>query len=199
MASVIWLAVFLVVLLAAALTFLYLHAMRQMREQAAASQEMLAKLAEASVLQGKLAMETAESMSAESRSQISELSEALQETTTTLLTTTQQALDLSLTRALDGSNRSTERMATLLSTATTLLGTKDPIAFQQVRGADFTPGDPSVPYPAMDEADNERVLAEQQANIAKLDEAAALLANFGVTGDSDAGRIAGAYSFNPAE
>lgn len=93
-------------------------------------------------------------------------------------TLTQKSMDLSLTRALDGSNKQMERMASTLQSALTMLGTKDPIAYQQVYAPTANESsDDGRPYTATDE------VVEEQLRQAEAERVNIMLAQLGSLGN----------------
>ncbi len=189
MESVIWLTILLAALflmLAATLVMLYLHALRMMRFQMAEQSTFLSKLAEASVQLSQNAQDSAEQAVEQNRTTLKEVLTATISELDRQQNLLQKAMDLSLTRALDGSNTSQARMASTLQSAIALLGTKDPLAYQQVHGPAVPQDSAAEPYTAVDDV----------ANMAALDEAQALLERMGGLGDAGTGPRP--YSFTAA-
>jgi hypothetical protein len=154
MESLIWLAVLLIVFFALVtgfLIFLYLQTSKSL----------------SSATLGQLEAVSALYRDAESRSQSQQLAsqKASSEAVTLTLTEIQkahhqalQAVDLSYTRALNGTNQQTETLSRILKDSLTLLGTKDPIAYQMAQGASSLPREtPGESYTAMDETEEKRI------------------------------------------
>jgi hypothetical protein len=185
------LGAFLLLLIAAALVFLYLQALRQMRLQAQEQANFFTKAAE---YQTQLALNSTQQQenSMESARETMErtFQAAIEEMKRQQIMST-QAQDLTLTRALDGSNTTTQRLAQLLQSAVTMLATKDPIAYAQVYGPAAPQGNDPTPYTAVDEGAIAQIAAQQE-NLRRLDEAAQLLETLGV---SDGGAGSGSFAF----
>lgn len=161
MDSLVWLTVLLIVFFALVtgfLIFLYLQTSRAL----------------SSATLGQLEAVSALYRDAEKRSQEQQQSsqKALAEAVTLTLGEIQkshqqalQSVDLSYTRALSGTNQQTETLSRILKDSLTLLGTKDPIAYQMAQGASSLPREtPGASYTAMDEAVENRATEDFARN-----------------------------------
>lgn len=190
MESPIWLTTLLVtlfLLLAAALIFLFVMASRQQRRLQEEHSSAMAKTLEISLLlsersetQTQDVLRAASQTNREFLKETTERIWAEMERTQLLM---QKSMDLSLTRALDGSNKSQERTASTLASAIAMLGTKDTLAYHQVYGSSLPLQQGGEPYTAADDtyvAD----LAQRQADLEAADAALALINSLGVPGGS---------------
>lgn len=183
------LAFFLILVIGLAL--LYLHLTKGVRTAANQQAEFLAKTLEIQVALTENSREAVESQLEATAKREQQFLEKMAAETASRLEANQQAtirtIDLMATRATTGSQTSSLQIMETLKSTLTLLGTKDPIAYQMVRGASPIPDDGDTsPYTSADE------VALQQAQLADLDAAAKILENLGMV-DDGAG-IAGSYS-----
>jgi hypothetical protein len=157
MESLIWLAVLLIVFFALVtgfLIFLYLQTSKSL----------------SSATLGQLEAVSALYRDAESRSQEQQKASQKSSSEAVILTLGEiqkahqqalQAVDLSYTRALSGTNQQTETLSRILKDSLTLLGTKDPIAYQMAQGASSLPREQAgESYTAMDETEEKRSLED---------------------------------------
>ena len=172
-------------ILCSLLVFLYLQAVRQMRDSYQQQGEALAKTVEIQLHLAENGRESLESQQSEAAKSLGQLTQSLlSETVTTLESNQQQAIrtiDLMATRQMNGSQAFVQQTSDTLRSAVTLLGTKDPVAYQMVKGASLPDTDPGQPYTSVDE------VAEQQARLVALDEAERYLQSMGVTPNGDTG------------
>ena len=189
MESLIWLAILLIVFFALVtgfLIFLYLQTSRAL----------------SSATLGQLEAVSALYRDAENRSQSQQLAnqkssaEAVALTLSEIQKAHQQALqsvDLSYTRALSGTNQQTETLSRILKDSLTLLGTKDPIAYQMAMGASSLPRESAgESYTAMDETQENRATAEfAQVYLERMVNNASANTPAGTPGASPFGEFAG--------
>ena len=178
MNSEIWLTVLLLVfflILAAGLVALYLSSLKEMKRQALAQSDFLAKTLEIQVTMGEHARISLAETAKKDREFLGQLTA---ETATRLETNQQQTIktiDLMATRATAGLQALSLQTSESLRSTLVMLGTKDPLAYQMVSGASPIPGeDPLAPYAGADE------VAETQARVAALDEAEQMLRALGI-------------------
>jgi hypothetical protein len=153
----------LFLILSTTLVLLYLMALRQSRASLTQQSEFLSTATEIAIAQARQAQEAAEAQMADNQSRFDRTIETLTQELARSQTLTQRSMDLTLTRALDGSNKVTERVQATLQSTLTMLGTKDPIAYSQVfSGASPTSDSGTGAYTSVDE------IAEQEAREAAL-------------------------------
>lgn len=154
-------------LLAGVLIFLYLQAKKQMQENLGQQSEFLSKATEIALLQATKAQESAEEQAADNQSRFERVTALLTSELQRQQELSQKSQDLTLTRALSGSSETMKQVMSLLTSATTMLGTKDPIAYNQVSsGQSFSQDDSSTPYTHVDQA--AEAAAEEAAKQAAL-------------------------------
>jgi hypothetical protein len=190
MESLAWLTSLLVILfllLAGTLIFLFVAASRQQRRLQEEHSSAMAKTLEISLLLSERSQEQTEdvlrSAAQTSRDFLKETTERVWAEMERAQALTQKSMDLSLTRALDGSNKSQERIASTLSSAIAMLGTKDTLAYHQVNGSSIPLELGGEPYTAADDTYVAN-LAQRQADLEAADAALALINSLGVPGGS---------------
>lgn len=127
----------------------------------------------------------------ESLSETSSRNSASLEALTKALSMMQQQQTTSMSKvaeaAMFGASSSVESAMKLVRDTTTLLGTKDPIAYQQVLGATatpFAPEDSLTPYTSTDGLSQQDAL-EQEAKVAQVESLLQSMMNFGGANDVD--------------
>lgn len=184
--SIVFMAVFATLLIVGVTLFLYVRAETSLQRQSAETAQLIQQVTTLSLQsaeQHRSAIEDVLDRTSSSQSEMLDAVTTRMETSTELA---QKSMDLTLTRALDGLVRTTTHVTTALQASMALQRTSDTVAFSQVMSA-ATPSDSSSdPYPGMDEAEEQRLIEEQQASLAKLDGAISLLKGMGVT-DGSAG------------
>lgn len=185
MDSLLWLTILLLaffLILVTGLVLLYLHTLRGMRAAAEQQAEFLSKTLEIQVTLAENSRESAEHQMEQVAKREQDFLEKLLTQTATRLETNQQqtikTIDLMATRVTTGLQTLNSQTTETLRSTLTMLGTKDPVAYQMVRGASPIPEDNDPrPYTSADE------IAEQQARMADLDAAQRLLEGLGMVDD----------------
>jgi len=180
-----WLTVLLLLfflILATGLVLLYLSTLREMKRQQLAQSEFLAKTLEIQVTLSENARESLQEQQNEiAKSDREFLNRMTVETANRLEANQQQTIktiDLMATRAANGLTVLNGQTTEVLQATLAMLGTKDPLAYQMVRGASPIPDDGSVsPYTAADQ------VAEKEAEIESLNAAQRLLESMGLVND----------------
>ena len=183
--SEIWFAIFPLIL-AILLSALFLYLLRQERKRADDLASTLAQAVDLKMTLMAQAEATREDLYETARDQIKQQARENQEFLREALTTTSKAMEQAHLISLNGLQASESSTMKLLASTVTMLGTKDPIAYQQVSGGSFPSADDGTSYAAVDDAVMERLqeqhdLANQQLN---LDEAAEMLERLGVKNGS---------------
>lgn len=185
--SIVSLAVFTVLLIVGVTLFLYLRTERSLMRQSAESAKLIEQVTTLSLQnadQHRSAIEDVLERAASSQSELLDAVTTRMEASSELA---QKSMDLTLTRALDGLVRTTTHVTTALQSSMALQRTSDPIAFSQVMGAATPPDSSTDPYPGMDEAEQARLVEEQQVRLSQYNESLRILENLGVVNDGSAG------------
>jgi len=162
-------------LLVALLVFLYLHLTRQNREVTAIALEMV----KAQQTQQEKALKEISAALTDSVSEmLASTVEALKESTALSIRT----VDLMQARSATGFQASMTSMQETIRSQSSLLATKDPIAYHHVQGAPPLADVSDEPYPAVDDF---ATAETKRAAIAELDAATALLGKLGVVTNVD--------------
>ena len=193
------LTVSLLLIVVGVLGFIFYLTLRQQNLRAAEQSEFLSKTTEIALQQLQNSLESAEEQQAQSRSLFDKMTQTLRSEAQRQQELTQKSMDLTLTRALGGSQETTKQLTSTLQSTLTMLGTKDPIAYSQIyNGGSTSQDENSTPYTAVDEVAYESA-RQDQLNQQQLEEALASLANITKVGNSGAAGSTEPYPEFPSE
>lgn len=184
--SIVFLAVFATLLIVGVTLFLYVRAESSLQRQSAETAKLIEQVTTLSLQSAEQHRSAIEDVLERATTSQSELLDAVTTRMETATELAQKSMDLTLTRALDGLVRTTTHVTTVLQASTALLRTNDTVAFSHVMSAATPAEQSSEPYPGMDEAEEARLVKEQEASLARASAAIRLLEGMGVT-DGDAG------------
>ena len=182
--SIAFLAIFATLLVVAVTLFLYLRTEKTLHRQSEESAKLIEQVVTLSLRSADEHRSAIEDVLERATTSQSELLDAVTTRMEASSELAQKSMDLTLTRALDGLVRTTTHVTTVLQATTALLRTSDTTAFSHVMSAASPVEAGGEPYPGMDEAEEQRLIEEQQAKLADYNGAIRLLEGLGVTDGS---------------